>query len=69
MSVIGPGEGRKQNRSGTVLGVESTAVNETESHCLQARIAPGPLMAETGHVPQTCQMCWTRAVFSAMAAR
>ena len=53
MSVIRPGEGRKQNRSGTVLGVESTAVNETESHWLQARIAPEPLMAETGHVPQT----------------
>ena len=48
MSVIRPGEGRKQNCSGTVLGAGNTAVNETERPWPQARIAPGPLMAETG---------------------
>jgi len=68
MSVIRPGEGRKQNCSGTVLGAGNTAVNETERPWPQARIAPGPLMAETGLPRGTCQMCWTSAVFSAVAA-
>ena len=48
MSVIRPGEGRKQNRSGTALGAGNTAVKETERPWPQARIAPGPVMAETG---------------------